>query len=135
MLDNNEKLPGFDKFDELTGLLVDFTDCSLIECRRLVLSPDSNGDLGEAEKVKEYYEKTTHSPFDRLPHLASFNVIYDNDGNWIAFLVNKGLDIAMGKVYYGKNYDWEDSLIDEVVGACGLEPSNDIRRHMHWDVC
>lgn len=135
MLDNSEKMPGFDRFDELTNLLGGFANCSLIECKRLVLVPDSSGSLGGAEKVKEFYEKMDHKPFSNSTYLASFNVMYDNDGNWIAFLVSKGLDIAMGKIHYGKNYDWEVRLADEVIGACGIESNDDIRRHTYWDIC
>lgn len=130
MPNNNDKLPGFARFDELTGLLKDFVRCSLTECRRARLSGDEDGQLGDAEKIKQCYEEIHGRPLDSLSSLATFNIVYDNDGNWIAFLASGNLKVATERFYYGREHDWQIRLADVVIRMYGLEPTDYLRKRI-----
>lgn len=127
---NGEINPGFEKFDELTDLLKNFTECSLTECRRARLLASKDGELGDAEKIRERYEEKYRKPFNYSSSLAIFNIVHDNNGNWIAFLVSDSLTVSTDRFYYGKEHDWQTRLVDVVIEAYGLEPTDDLRKHI-----
>lgn len=55
-MSDEEKLPGFKKFSELTELLKDFGGHCYIDRRVASLLRDKNNSLGDAERIKELYE-------------------------------------------------------------------------------
>ncbi len=130
---NDERLPGYKRFSELTELLKDFGNYCYVDHRVASLLRDRNNSLGDAERIKELYEVARSRSLDVIsPYGISFTILCDNDGNWVAFpnLPDMHPFKVEERLFFGTNHDWQTKLVDIVARMCGLEPNDDIRQHI-----